>query len=157
MKKSDYQKYLCSREWALLKEQVRKRCKGRCERCFDGKYESTHHLTYERIGKELLGDLLGVCNDCHLFLSGKSTKDPLVILLVASLKENIEKARELSSLFPDLYVAAEKLKFYAEDIRDVEGALWNAIIELNKPLSIAIDVFEWAITEMDNEPSEIEE
>lgn len=76
MEKSEYQKYLASREWALLKEAVKKRSGGLCERCKFGFYEQTHHLTYERIGNELLGDLLGICTPCHEFLSGKHSQDP---------------------------------------------------------------------------------
>ena len=72
----DYGRYLASREWALLKEQVRLRCWGHCERCLVGSYEETHHLTYERIGHEVLDDLLAVCRNCHEFLSGKSDTDP---------------------------------------------------------------------------------
>jgi hypothetical protein len=75
MNKSDYHKYLASREWALLKNKVQKRCNGKCERCFVGEYEATHHLTYERIGHEDLEDLQGVCSVCHEFLSGKSSFD----------------------------------------------------------------------------------
>lgn len=74
-RKFDYGRYLASREWALLKERVRKRCNDRCERC-GGKYEETHHLTYTRIGHERLDDLLAVCSDCHDFLSAKSDRDP---------------------------------------------------------------------------------
>lgn len=71
----DYQRYLASREWALLREQVRERSGNKCERC-GGPYQSTHHLTYERIGHELLEDLQAVCNPCHEFLSGKRDDDP---------------------------------------------------------------------------------
>jgi 5-methylcytosine-specific restriction endonuclease McrA len=76
MEKSEYHKYLASREWALLKEQVKQRSKGKCERCKASPHDATHHLTYERIGNEKLEDLVGVCEDCHKFLSGKSDLDP---------------------------------------------------------------------------------
>ena len=76
MDKVEYQKYLASREWALLKKQIRERSEGKCERCMVGKYEATHHLTYERIGHENLEDLLGICGKCHEYLSGQSDYDP---------------------------------------------------------------------------------
>jgi len=78
LKQKEYQQYLASREWALLKEQIRKRSGDKCERCLRDPYESTHHLTYERVGNELLTDLLAVCNACHKFLSGKSKLDHLL-------------------------------------------------------------------------------
>lgn len=72
----DYQTYLASREWAILKRQVKARSGGLCERCHFGKHQDTHHLTYERIGHERLEDLQGVCRDCHEYLSGVSDRDP---------------------------------------------------------------------------------
>lgn len=72
----DYQAYLASREWALKREEVRKRSRGMCERCWRYPQQAVHHLTYARVGHELLEDLLAVCNLCHDFLSGKSDNDP---------------------------------------------------------------------------------
>jgi hypothetical protein len=80
LNKSDYHKYLASREWALLKEKVKERSKGRCERCANMDYSHTHHLTYERLGREKLEDLQGVCAPCHEFLSAKSHSDPATIV-----------------------------------------------------------------------------
>ena len=75
-RKSEYHEYLASREWAILKNKVRNRSGGICERCGTGEHDHTHHLTYERAGHELLTDLIGVCMDCHKYLSGKSDHDP---------------------------------------------------------------------------------
>lgn len=72
----NYGAYLASREWGILREQVRERSGGKCERCKRGDHQDTHHLTYERIGHERLEDLLGVCRQCHEFLSGKTDVDP---------------------------------------------------------------------------------
>jgi hypothetical protein len=76
MSNFDYQKYLASREWALLKEAVKDRDGNVCERCRKNPHYSVHHLTYEHVGHESLEELLGVCNDCHKFLSAKSNYDP---------------------------------------------------------------------------------
>lgn len=61
----NYKAYLASREWAVLKQAVRERSNGACERCSYPEVAATHHLTYERVGRESLGDLLGVCGPCH--------------------------------------------------------------------------------------------
>lgn len=74
----DYHAYLASREWALKREAVRVRCGNVCERCHRAPHQQTHHLTYARVGHELLEDLLGVCADCHRFLSGKTNVDPIL-------------------------------------------------------------------------------
>jgi hypothetical protein len=69
--------YMASRDWARLKEQLRIRSHGKCERCRRAPYEETHHLTYERLGHEFLDDLQALCAPCHEYLSGKSDVDPL--------------------------------------------------------------------------------
>lgn len=75
--KAEYQRYLASREWAVLREKVRKRSGGLCERCSRRPMDAVHHLTYERVGHELLTDLQAICNPCHKYLSGKTNRDPV--------------------------------------------------------------------------------
>jgi hypothetical protein len=70
------QLYYASREWAILKEAVRKRSRGVCEWCRNAPGTQTHHQTYERLYCEQLDDLLHVCAPCHEFLSGKRGRDP---------------------------------------------------------------------------------
>jgi hypothetical protein len=83
MKRSEYHKYLASREWALKKNAVRRRSGGICERCKTSPHHATHHLTYERIGNEDLDDLIAVCNRCHQYLSGKLSYDPALVKLIS--------------------------------------------------------------------------
>ena len=71
-----YKAYLCSREWALLRNAVRARCGGKCERCGVNEMECVHHLTYARKYDEPIEDLAGWCNACHDFTHGKSDYDP---------------------------------------------------------------------------------
>lgn len=79
----DFHRYLASREWAVLREQVRERAANLCER---GRLlghlaplQNVHHQTYERLGHERLEDLLGVCRPCHEYLSAKRNDDPSLI------------------------------------------------------------------------------
>jgi hypothetical protein len=71
------ERYYCSREWGLLKREVRKRCGGICERCGLHPMYAVHHLSYARLFCEELFDLLGICNGCHEFIHGYSDYDPL--------------------------------------------------------------------------------
>jgi hypothetical protein len=71
-----YHAYLASREWALLKKQVRARSGGKCEHCRVAEGTETHHTTYIRKYREKLEDLMHVCRECHEFLSGHGTVDP---------------------------------------------------------------------------------
>lgn len=75
--KEKYAAYLCSREWGVLKQAVRVRTGGKCERCVLNDIESVHHLTYERKYAERLTDLQGLCDRCHKFTHGLSDDDPL--------------------------------------------------------------------------------
>ena len=71
-----YQAYLASREWALKRNAVMKRCAGRCERCNWNEAYHVHHLTYARKYEESLEDLRALCIGCHEFTHGKSDLDP---------------------------------------------------------------------------------
>ncbi len=71
-----YQRYLCSREWGVLKEQVRLRSGGTCERCRVNAANAVHHITYIRKYQEVLDDLIHLCEPCHNFIHGKSDADP---------------------------------------------------------------------------------
>lgn len=77
----DYPRYLASRKWALKRAAVRERSDDTCERCLVAPMQAVHHLTYTRIGNELMSDLLGVCNPCHAWLSAKTQDDTVPDLL----------------------------------------------------------------------------
>jgi 5-methylcytosine-specific restriction endonuclease McrA len=52
--------------WRALRSRVLARAGGRCEGC--GRFASAlaaHHLTYARLGRERLSDLVGLCQPCH--------------------------------------------------------------------------------------------
>lgn len=93
-----YQQYLASREWAVLKQTVKRRSGGFCERDVEPTWltdyvwisrlgngwhhvpaTQTHHLTYERLYHERPGDLLHVCAGCHEFLSAVQDYDPVLL------------------------------------------------------------------------------
>lgn len=76
MTRADYQRYLESAEWALVRARILLRSGGRCERLVDGlrcphQHDDTHHLTYRNVGHEKDEDLLGVCANCHAAIHGK--------------------------------------------------------------------------------------
>ena len=75
--KEKYAAYLCSREWSVLKEAVRYRSAGICERCSANLMDHVHHLTYARKYNEDLGDLQACCKACHEFIHGKDNADPV--------------------------------------------------------------------------------
>ena len=72
----NYEEYIRSAEWRSVVARVRQRSHGVCERCGRGKHENTHHLTYSRLGAELMEDVIGVCTGCHRYLHSLSPNDP---------------------------------------------------------------------------------
>ena len=60
-----YRRYLRSERWRLLRKQVLRRAGWQCETCGRRAPLDVHHLTYERFGDELLGDLRALCRECH--------------------------------------------------------------------------------------------
>lgn len=57
--------YLKSKEWYNKRIKVLNRDKYVCQACLKNKATQVHHLTYERIYKEPLFDLVSVCDECH--------------------------------------------------------------------------------------------
>lgn len=60
-----YQRYLESADWQRLRQLVFERAGGKCEGCRERPPAEVHHLTYERVGHEMLFDLVAVCRPCH--------------------------------------------------------------------------------------------
>lgn len=66
-KKQFYRRYLLSKEWRDKRKQVLERDQGVCQRCGDAANHA-HHLTYDRIFREPLYDLISLCKPCHDFM-----------------------------------------------------------------------------------------
>ena len=72
----NYAEYIRSPEWRAIVSEVRLRSGNTCERCGNAPHQETHHLTYRRLGVELLDDLIGLCAGCHRFVHARSQFDP---------------------------------------------------------------------------------
>lgn len=65
-----YHTYLRSDNWARIRQAVRQRSGGWCERCGKKRAVNVHHLTYRRIYREPLTDLIHLCRRCHVRAHG---------------------------------------------------------------------------------------
>lgn len=62
-----YEDYLSTDHWQQMRSAVFE-AKGKfCQRCFSRHNLHVHHLTYERVGREQLDDLIPLCAPCHQF------------------------------------------------------------------------------------------
>uniref|UniRef100_A0A6M3XHW9 HNH endonuclease n=1 Tax=viral metagenome TaxID=1070528 RepID=A0A6M3XHW9_9ZZZZ len=61
---AEYDTYLESEEWKALRTRIFEQANGRCVLC-NRPANNLHHRTYERVGKELDGDVTALCRDCH--------------------------------------------------------------------------------------------
>ena len=66
-----YSGYLASPEWKHIRQKVMSRAKGMCEGCGETQATQVHHKTYDRIGQEMLFDLVAICERCHNRIHGK--------------------------------------------------------------------------------------
>lgn len=60
-----YNRYLQTPEWRERRRRVMARANGICEGCGEREATQVHHLTYTRVGHEMLFDLVAVCDACH--------------------------------------------------------------------------------------------
>lgn len=78
-----YKRVIKSRGWRELREQAKERSGACCERCgvrgtSRSKPDTTlhlHHLSYERLGKERLEDVVLLCARCHRLEHGVELND----------------------------------------------------------------------------------
>jgi hypothetical protein len=66
-----YDEHINSDKWRDLRRRVLARAKGTCEGCGQAPAAHVHHLTYKRLGAEMLFDLAAVCLDCHESIHGR--------------------------------------------------------------------------------------
>ena len=64
-KKSIYHQYLNSKEWNTIRNNMLKFSDYKCSRCSETENLQVHHLNYNSLGNESLGDLEVLCNKCH--------------------------------------------------------------------------------------------
>lgn len=64
-KMTEFQDYLESDKWKQKREERYKKDNHQCVLCKSNKRISCHHLTYARLYKEDINDLITFCNKCH--------------------------------------------------------------------------------------------
>lgn len=62
---AEYEQYLASVSWADKRDERLRLSRGMCESCGANRKIQVHHLTYERIFKEEMDDLMCLCEQCH--------------------------------------------------------------------------------------------
>jgi hypothetical protein len=65
LERERYNAYLWSPEWRDRRARVMQRAGTLCEGCLEQRATQVHHLTYERKYREMLFDLVAVCDNCH--------------------------------------------------------------------------------------------
>lgn len=71
-----YSEYLRSPEWQEKRKKALRFAGFKCQLCNSAERLNVHHRTYERLGQELLGDLITLCNDCHsIFHQNRNLND----------------------------------------------------------------------------------
>lgn len=60
-----YHAYLQSSEWQDKRQRVLERDEHVCRGCGLWPATQVHHLTYQRVGHEMLFDLVAICDRCH--------------------------------------------------------------------------------------------
>lgn len=68
--KAAYREYLQSTEWKERRRKVLERARWVCEGCRAERATEVHHLTYSHIFRELLYQLVALCDGCHAAAHG---------------------------------------------------------------------------------------
>lgn len=71
--RDDYQDYIDSAQWAEFRDGVLRARGFRCEQCGGWGWDrELHHLTYERLGRELPEDVVVLCPPCHTVVTAET-------------------------------------------------------------------------------------
>ena len=65
-----YQAHMRSNKWRKTKKRVLIFWDFKCATCNQKTQLTVHHRTYERLGAELITDLVPLCDDCHKAVHG---------------------------------------------------------------------------------------
>jgi len=60
-----YNGYLETGQWQRIRQAVMERDGWTCQGCRRARATQVHHLTYRRVGSEMLFDLVAICDECH--------------------------------------------------------------------------------------------
>ena len=63
--RAEHQRYLATPQWGRLRASVLQRAAGICEGCRTRRATQVHHLHYRRWQREMLFDLVAVCDTYH--------------------------------------------------------------------------------------------
>ncbi len=78
--KERYERYLESKWWKQRQATAILQANGQCDKCATTERLRVHHLTYERLGAELDGDLRVLCETCHRIEHSKEPKSRIKYL-----------------------------------------------------------------------------
>lgn len=83
-----YREYLRSKHWKSFKKRFKESSyyRGKCYICERDKNIQYHHITYIRIGKEYLKDIVELCAPCHKNVHRAMRKNPKLTWEIISNK-----------------------------------------------------------------------
>lgn len=113
-----YKEYMMSDEWRRKREEIYKKKKGVCQICNKklGNSYHVHHKNYKHLGKELEGDLMLLCEQCHMKIHHreKSKSDKIILpgsLLISNEFMNLSLTAKIMYIYMKMW-AGDKEKFY---------------------------------------------
>ena len=144
----NYDDYMKSVEWEE-KRQLRLRMDGfRCFKCGTAVNLQVHHITYERLGQEKMGDLVTLCKKCHKRLhepkENKPQKEIAPLVRAAALLGFSPDAATLLGLY---YKKIERIAEYK--ILNIKDPSAEDLSDLLKKLIEDADALKMAIIEID--------
>jgi 5-methylcytosine-specific restriction endonuclease McrA len=98
-----YADYLRTAAWQAKRDKVLARAQRVCEGCRDREATEVHHLTYAHVGRELLFELVALCEACHAVVHDTDVPREIPELpIAAKFKPSVERAAEArKKLVPD--------------------------------------------------------
>ena len=83
----DKLEYMQSEKWKQLKLERLRIAQNKCESCGSTHNLHLHHIAYERLTQEELGDLAVVCEGCHTYIHSILGYDRTTLYPISAIKD----------------------------------------------------------------------
>ncbi len=115
-----YKQYLKTRHWKSIKQAVFESRVYECTKCGVGKNLHIHHLTYDRVGKERLSDLIYLCETCHSEVHSKYKLDKVITKKQYIKRKKSKKTKKKVKIKRKPTYKPPKRKFDFKPLDDLE-------------------------------------
>jgi len=148
--KKEYEEYRNSEHWKYVRGLILERDNKECKFCGSDDKLNVHHIRYDNLGKERLGDLITLCERCHTNFHEPKLDEPDDSPEFSTIRQNHVDDIENEVNSGKLKLSKEQEKRVRSDIK-----IWRKRFEFNLRKNKIVDLIKIAQDKNDTEEIKI--